>query len=490
MGRDLRADARRWPRAGPGASTRAALPLLTLLLLAAVALDGDEVFNVEVHIPRPGPGFVPWKQKYFAYVQGTLGGVFRHTCDLGLPGAPEVGQLLDRVAALMSDIPGAPTWDELTPPVMQLGRLPWHHPVLFYVRGLFQRGQPDGGQGLELDLYTRSWEGYAGGDFPLVRRFWAVQRIVESRLRQDLSAQALAWMNDWIACSVQLLRDPGVADPVARSLICDWLVGNRWTIDFAVERQRAALLADIAKGGVDPWLALMITGRIELGHAWAQRGKRTPERGAREDHRVFLDHCAKAERAFAAAWALDATVSDAATAMIEVAMAGGAPIEQEVLWFDRALNAQMDADDAWNAMFRALQPGWGGSNEAILSIGRQALASGTFATGTPEFLLSALQSVDHGREDGAAGPGLPWSDERVRADLARLFEGYLAEPSRAGLRAWDLTRYAGCMWRCGAREEVAAILARIHPPISASLFAGFAGDDLETVRQSLPAGGK
>ncbi len=470
---------------------RAALNLLMLVVVAAGALDGGEVFDLVLHIPQPGPGFVPWKQKYYTYVQGTLGGVFRRTCDQRLPGAAEAGQLLDHLAELMSNRPGAPSWDELYPPIEQLRRLAWQHPVLLYAIGLVQpwqaqgQDQQAGRQDLSLDFYTRSWEAYASGDYPLIRRFWTVQRIVDARLRHDLSAPALAWMKDWISCSVQLLHDPSLADPVARSLICDWLVGSQWAGAFAVQRQRAALLAEIAKGGVDPWLAEMVSGRIELWEAWAERGGPTSARGEHEDHQAFLEHFARARRAFAAAWARDATVPDAASAMITVAMAEQAGIEQELLWFERALGAQMDFDDAWNALFEALQSDWGGSPAAILSVGHQAVAHGAFATGTPEFLLNALADIPSGGADAAGGPLPPWDDERVHADLVRLFEGYLAEPSCAGLRDWYLTRYAGCMWRCGARAQVRALLARIHPPISASLFAGMANESLAAVQESL-----
>jgi hypothetical protein len=473
------------PAARPPAA-RAALALLTLLLLAAGELRADDEFSVEVHIPRPGPEFVPWKQKYYDYVQGTLGGVFRRTCDQGLAGAPEAAKVLDRLAAAMSDLPGAPSWDELTPQIAPLARLPWQHPILLYAFGVSQPWQ-EGGPDLSMDYYTRSWEAYASGDYPLVRRFWAVQRIVDRRLRRDLSAQALTWMEDWIRCSVQLLHDPSLADPVARSLICEWVAGN-WSTAYAEGRRRAALLAEIAKGGVDPWLADMITGRIELSRAWAERGGHSPIPGAQEDHQAFLDHLDRAQRAFSAAWARDATVPDAASAMIEVAMAGGAGLEQEVRWFERALSVQMDSDDAWDALFQALGAEWGGGQAAILSVGRQALASGAFTTGTPEFMLRAIALIPRSQRDAAAVP--PWSDERVHADLVGMFEGYLAEPSCAGLRDWYLTRYAGCMWRCGAREEVRAILARIHAPISARLFSGCAGDELETVQQSLAAGGR
>ncbi len=337
---------------------------MLLLLAAAALLRSEEVLTIEVRIPRPGPGFVPWKQKYCSYVQSTLGGVFRRTCDQGLPGAPEAAELLDRLAEVLSDLPGAPSWDDLTPRIAQLRHLPWQHPVLHYAIGITQRWQPEG-QGLALDSYTRAWEGYAAGDFPLVRRFWAAQRIVEARLREDLSAPALAWMEDWIRCSVQLLHDPCLADPVARSLISDWLADSHMTGALAVQRQQAALLTEIAMGGVDPWLADMITGRIELSRALAERdGHREGQRArpaGHQDQVSFLAHLARAQRALTAAWTRDATVPDAASAMIEVALAGGAGIEQEVTWFERALAAQMDFDDAWNALFQVIQPEAGGS---------------------------------------------------------------------------------------------------------------------------------
>jgi hypothetical protein len=467
----------------PTPVARALLPLLAFALLAVGTLRAEEVVQLELNIPRPGAGFVPWNQKCYAYMQSILGGDFRRTCDQGLPGAPEAGRTLDRLAEILVDLPGAPTWDDLVPQLVALEHFPRWHPVLLEAIGDARNWQPDG-QGLALDSYARAFEAYAAGDFRCTQRFLMASHIMSLRSDEDGTVALQAWQREWIASSIALLHDPDLADPVARSIICDLLIRD-WTGPVAIARQRTALLAEIAKGGVDPWLAHMVTGRIEMVRAWNVRGASFPVAEVRGDQAAFLDHLARAERAFTAAWTLDTTLGDAACELIGVAMARQQGMGQEVLWFQRALAAQVDYDRAWQAMYTAREPDWGGSNDAIQALGHQAVASGLFATGVPEFLLDALYRLPDEPLAPDPGPRSCWQDAEVLADIVRLFEGYLAEPSRAGLRDWDLTRYAAYLWRCGARTQVRAILARIRTPPSSKLFQHAARMSLERVQQLL-----
>jgi len=63
-----------------------------------------------------------------------------------------------------------------------------------------------------------------------------------------------------------------------------------------------------------------------------------------------------------------------------------------------------------------------------------------------------------------------------------LFDGYLAEPSRAAIRDWDLTRYAAYAWKCGQRDKIKGIIARIAVKVDAELFKSISGEEFETVK--------
>jgi hypothetical protein len=122
----------------------------------------------------------------------------------------------------------------------------------------------------------------------------------------------------------------------------------------------------------------------------------------------------------------------------------------------------MDFLPAYGTVRVRLLPRWGGSHERMFSFGREALDTRRFDTEVPaQFLWTVLdirrdqRSADGGDPD--ATPVLRWPDTMPL--LRTMFEGYLAEPSRAAERPRWESLWAVVADRAGEAAEAARHLA-------------------------------
>jgi len=70
-------------------------------------------------------------------------------------------------------------------------------------------------------------------------------------------------------------------------------------------------------------------------------------------------------------------------------------------WFDRAVEAQMDYEPAYNSLLWALTPRWGGSHGKMYQFGLECLATKRFDTCVPEKLIQIVLDID----SELGGPG-------------------------------------------------------------------------------------
>jgi hypothetical protein len=168
---------------------------------------------------------------------------------------------------------------------------------------------------------------------------------------------------------------------------------SRPGLDFG--DQTADLLAPIyANEKLPEWARATLGGHILLKRAWKVRGTgwaytvapralgwlcRTPESGT---------------TAIGSRVGVATGRPEAATDMIRLTMAGHGSDDDSVrLWFDRAIAAQCDYRQAFEATLWSLRPRWGGSYEHMIAFGRACLNSGRFETGVPSYFLKAVADV-------------------------------------------------------------------------------------------------
>jgi hypothetical protein len=439
--------------------------------------------SVHVDFPVITSGFTSWNTQAFHVQTRMTSEVFKAKYAHGQPWAPAATHVLESLAARFSDMPGAPSFQSICEEALPLYGQGCDDPMVLYASavGLQETGKVD----LALDMLTRARKQLSVYAYPDLKVWAFLDRLMALRIRKEgdlLSPDTKALIRERVELGVKILREEKSSDPVELDLVANWLGGGNYANTPHDEQLRTALLAEIAQGGVEPWLAADVTGHTEITLAWISRGGGWANTVTDSGWQGFKQHLDRAEAAFTTAWKLNPAQADSSACMITVCMGKDSGFEAEKLWFARAVAAQPDYESAFVNLYEAWKPRWGGNYQRILEIGLQALRTKGFASGTPEFLLRAFQTISDDLDSLQEKSRPFWEVPAVWANIAMLFDGYLAEPSRAAIRDWDLTRYAAYAWKCGQRDKIKGIIARIAVKVDAELFKSISGEEFETVK--------
>ncbi len=148
--------------------------------------------------------------------------------------------------------------------------------------------------------------------------------------------------------------------------------------------------------GIDPWLLQMTEGVYNIQAGWKIRSDAIAAKVTEEQWRRFIDHLQSARRHLIRAYQLHPEYPETSERMIMVTMGLGdsAPAgEDERVWFDRAVQAQMDWRPAYRSLLWSLRPRWGGSHEAMLSFGKECLNTKRYDTRVPFFYVQAILDI-------------------------------------------------------------------------------------------------
>ena len=215
------------------------------------------------------------------------------------------------------------------------------------------------------------------------------------------------------------------------------------------------------------------TSRAGITTTWpGRRGARaSPAASSPSSGTSSAREAALARRDLEKAYALRPDRPDASVQLLTLAGDDPQPGQTERMWFDRAIAAQIDYLPAYETYWLRLLPRWGGSYEQMLSLGREALETGRFDTEVPAQLLEIVHRirVDQQMADGAEGGGPPvFERPEVYPLLVRMFEGYLAEPTRVGQRSLWHGQWSVVADRAGrpaeALKHFEAAGFRLEPP--------------------------
>ena len=170
------------------------------------------------------------------------------------------------------------------------------------------------------------------------------------------------------------------------------LSGGGWSL---FERNRAAIVGAVEQTQwVDPWARHYLSGLRRVHDAWDARGNAFADKVKPEGWKGFSESLALARQDLEASWRARPDRPEAATKMIEVAMAEGLPGETPRLWFDRAVAARMDFMDAYRHMITALRSRWGGTEGELLAFARECAATRRFDTEVPFQAFNAVEWLE------------------------------------------------------------------------------------------------
>src|SRR5262249_52881411 len=146
---------------------------------------------------------------------------------------------------------------------------------------------------------------------------------------------------------------------------------------LAMARENDAHYPNLAEGktileqsatqnGVDPWIAAMCNGRVQIEQAWKIRGGGWAADVKPEAWPLFAQHIDKARNYLLKATELRPEFPEGWASLIEVAMARSDPLDD---YFAKGLAAEIDNSQVWTQMLWALRPRWSGNYALMLDAG-------------------------------------------------------------------------------------------------------------------------
>ena len=161
-----------------------------------------------------------------------------------------------------------------------------------------------------------------------------------------------------------------------------------------LETHSQEMTPTLAKAAGPDWLRETLLGLSEVHSAWEGRGGLWAANVSEKGWKTFDDHMNPAREHLVKAWQANPAVPWAATMMITATMAGyGEKGSDERVWFDRAIAAVFDFEDAYDHLIWAYRPRWGGSHEQMLAFGAACAATARYDTRVPSRLFSIIKDV-------------------------------------------------------------------------------------------------
>lgn len=143
-------------------------------------------------------------------------------------------------------------------------------------------------------------------------------------------------------------------------------------------------------------------------------------------------------------------------------------------WFDRTIAAQIDYAPAWSEMRWGLRPRWHGSVDAMLALGKAALATRRFDTDVPRKFVDVINDLEAEHE-------LPFGThlsgrEDIWPDLLSMYQGYIAEPSQEQHRAAWRSALATAAYIAGKYEVARDQLKELNWQVDPASISGWGRD--------------
>jgi tetratricopeptide (TPR) repeat protein len=297
--------------------------------------------------------------------------------------------------------------------------------------------------------------------YPAFTQFYTLARLAsedyEASPRRDrLDERALAQLKRSLQAGELRPED----EPILAEILIDGVA------EGVFSRQRAAIVALFAERAAEwRWLSLVLAGEGLTYDAWATRGDGSDDDTTSAGRAGFKDNLGKAAVFFEQAHELHPDRAMAAACMVTVAMGLGEGAEMR-RWFEQALAAQIDHDGAWANIGWGLYPRWLGSQEAMLALGVAAVDAGRFDSEQPHKLMMLVRQI----EDDDEYSGFYHGRADIWPQVARMYEGYLAEPTQEHNRDYWQTRYGVAAYLNEDYELAAKLFAATSAgPVAAGL---------------------
>jgi len=224
-------------------------------------------------------------------------------------------------------------------------------------------------------------------------------------LDADLAAAPCPWFARMLVGIGYRTVDPSPAnEALFAARFVEWLENGgvtkadsrhvRWLIEQLGSASYPTLVDAFEKSPkVDPWLTLILRGRIARRAAWDARGSGYASTVTKDGWSGFEKGIKEAKAAYEEAWRLHPEFPEAASLMVDIcgSTCGGEMRE----WFDRAVALEMDMLGPYSSYVWYSRPRWGGSVEMMTAFAEACYATHRHDTMVPSYYATIMfQTVE------------------------------------------------------------------------------------------------
>jgi hypothetical protein len=315
--------------------------------------------------------------------------------------------------------------------------------------------QTSGDEARAGSLLTRSLEGLRKSRYPRIRAGFAALRLANmNEGRGPRRSAATQWQTgrDLLA---EAVADGAYRKGEERVL----LFHLTEYVEEMPQRECSQLYQQLsAAKNVDPYVAAVFGGKMEVNAAWDARGDDWASEVTEEGWRAFRQHLAKAEELLTEAWQAHPEYPEAPAEMIRVSSGLDGYSEDARMWFDRAIEAEADSYDAYHTLLWFMCPRWGGSHEEMYQFGLECAKTGRFDTETPLWFVRALWEIS---DDLEGDENEFWLLPQTRKVVREVFDGYASSSLTQVEKQRLQLLHAGAAWYIGDYEEATALFESV-----------------------------
>ena len=325
--------------------------------------------------------------------------------------------------------PEAPSWERLEKQADYLSDRGGKDPFVQMCRGdvKIHRNKPKDG----IPLARSAYEDIASTGYSPFLKFQACYNWYLAAKSKPQFAKDFEDSSEELVSSIVTLLEATAEQPKEQKFV--WGAISDLVARFGPPNEKATAIHNAIHKAVhraeklNPWMKQMLAGSEHFERAQRARGTGFINTVSPNDLRTFSEEMQQAAECFTKAWELDPTVPDAPARMIRVVGAAGIGSATTREWFDRAVEARMDYQPAYEWMMIHLLPQWGGSPEELEQFATECADTKRFDTKVPFFYILTL----HGFDEHLGAQGKAWFMRGAYAKAKAVLEGMEKEPNRS-----------------------------------------------------------
>ncbi len=346
--------------------------------------------------------------------------------------------------------------------IKQLKELNCDDPYVRYIILLNSSSKEEGYRDSVLDICLEM----SGSKYPANCKRSVYWHFASYLQRQGLEEKSAALVQQWIDLICESVDDQSLAleDQYFMFRMSQDEIKSQWLPRWQEVCERIE-----GKEVANPWLANAIIGFYHAEAAWELRSHSYDYTEQHKGWDDFVNHLSVAHDHLVKAWELAPHIPVVSYKLIKISVCQSAG--EERLWFDRAVDAQVDYYQAYSYYLWASRPRWGGSLDQMYAFGVECLDTGRFDTRIPEFFYEAMIKL-HKEADGYSY----WHESGVYENFIRYYEHKKHEPdSRSSPQWWDSMKVA-IGWRLGKYEQAAQLMDQLGDDFIIKVFSKLSGE--------------